>query len=100
MSENKVIPTFTVVNAEIPDIDITTYYADDSYGEIYLTFINDLYESTSGSPILEGDLVAIGSDQFLTSIDLEIDVDGNLLAMGDEANRYNINENGELTYTT
>ena len=100
MPEIKAIPSYTVVAALAPDIDITTYFQDDSVGDVKLVFITEQAGTVNGNPIKEGYAIAVGNDDFMSLTYLEIDIDGNLLVVGDDANNYEININGELTYTT
>ena len=99
MAGSKVISTYTTIAATIPAVDITTYYQDPDIGDILSVFINDTYQVFNGSPLSEGYAIVVGTDNFLSDIDLEIDVNGTLLVIGDEANMYDIDVNGNLTYT-
>lgn len=100
MAGIKNIPTYTTIAAIIPDVDITTFYLDPEFGDIFNVFLNEDYVVMNGSPILEGYGVVIASDNMPSQIDIEVDNNGNMIIIGDEANKYNIDSDGNLTYTT
>lgn len=99
MAGIKQIPVYTIVAAEIPSVDITTYYQDPQLGGILNVFINESFQIVNSNPVLEGYLVAVGSEYFPSEVDLEIDVNGELIVFGEEAYKYDIDSDGNLTYT-
>lgn len=99
MAGSKILSIYTTVAAEIPDLDITTNYQDPDIGDILEIFINDTYQFFNSRDISEGYIVVVGNDNFLKDLDINIDVSGVLVVSGDEANKYDIDSNGNLTYT-
>lgn len=99
MAESKVLPTYTLIAAEVPSVDVSTIYQDTSLGDILMVFINDAYTILNGSPIKNGEGVVVGSDNFLVDIYLELDINGDLVVFGDDANKYDIDSDGNLTIT-
>lgn len=100
MAQAQYIPTYTIIQAIIPAVDVTTYYKDAQLGDILNVFINEEYQIINASPVQEGYLIVVASSISSTNIDLEIDSNGELMVFGDEAESYEIDANGFLIYTT
>lgn len=99
MAESKVLTTYTLIAASVPSVDVSTYYQDTTFGDILIVFINDTYKILNGSPLSEGHGIVVGSDNFLTDIYLEVDITGDLVVFGDDANKYSIDSDGNLIIT-
>lgn len=95
------IPTYTIISATT-FVYATTYYQDPILGDVLQCFINEQYQFIDNLPILEGRLVVIMKQNFPTQTELELETNGNLMIFGNEqeVEKYEINENGHLTYTT
>lgn len=100
MSEQKLIPTITVVEENPPEIDIITYY-ELLFGlpHILQAFIGiDGGEYRSGVFFDHGE-AGLTMKNSPEDIDGYIDPEGNLIIIGDDADKYSLDDNGNLTYT-
>lgn len=96
----EIIPTYTVILAQIPPVDIITYYLDPDIGAIYQVFINNAYQFIDGQPTAEGHAIAVVDSATVPAVlDIFIDNDGHLIVNGFEEDRYSIDANGHLIYT-
>jgi len=103
MPESKQIPTSTIVTNPTPStIKIFTFF-NDGVSNTLFAFISDIVQINGGINFIEGELGIIMTNS-------PIDIDFNLNGNGDlivttsiaenDANRYSINANGELIYTS
>jgi hypothetical protein len=101
MAETKLIPTLTEFSVAGTSISITSRYDENDLPDTLLCRIPEEVGNQNGVLFIEGELL-IKVKEYLTHIDYQLDGDGNLIQListGDE-DKYSINENGELIYTT
>lgn len=95
MPENKLINTRTNINVVGNDISIHTYYVEEE--DFILEFFVPLEDTTVESVnFLAGDL---GYTQVNNNDIFEINEDGELIVSSPNADKYSIDENGDLIYT-
>jgi len=100
MAAIEIIPTYTVILAQIPPVDIISYYLNPDSGNIWQVFINQSYQSIQGQYILEGHGILIANQAIVPAIlDIFIDTDGHLITNGLDENNYSLDANGHLIYT-
>lgn len=99
--ETKLIPTQTIITVDTDGntIDIFTFYNDGLAPFTILAFIASEDATINDTLIEQGDLVIhmINSPEF---IDYFLDSSGNLIVLGDDADNYSIDGDGNLIYTT
>lgn len=99
MAETKIIETQTLVTIVGSAISIKAYYETGvSSGNTLLAFISDIVQTVDGVGFIEGEL-GITMENYPTAIDYEIDNDGNLIVIADDAEHYSIDSSGSLIYT-
>lgn len=100
MAAIEIIPTYTVILAQIPPVDIITYYLDPDAGAIFQVFINEQYQYISGLFVLEGYGIVIADSAIVpVLLDIFVDNDGHLYLNGQDETKYSIDANGHLIYT-
>lgn len=97
MSEVKKIETKTIVETLNNLISITAIF-DQSGSDVLSTFISESVQVVNTIPFIEGEL-GISMNNYPNEIDFEIDQDGNLIVIAEDAEKYSIDENGDLIYT-
>lgn len=100
MAAIEIIPTYTVILAQTPPVDIISYYLNPNIGNIWQVFINQAYQSIQGQFITEGHGVIIANPAIVPAIlDIFIDTDGHLITNGLDEDKYSLDVNGHLIYT-
>lgn len=95
-----IIPTYTTVLANLPTVNIITYYLNPNAGAVYSVFINENYQVIQGQYILEGHGVAFINENIVPLLlDIFVDNNGHLIFSGQDENKYSINSNGHIIYT-
>lgn len=100
MPDIDIIPTYTVILAAIPPVDIITYYIDGNAGAVWQAFINDQYQVINGLNVSEGYGIIIADSSIVQALlSIYVDNDGHLFFSGLEAAQYSLDANGHLIYT-
>lgn len=90
-----VIQTITsIINLPLNVINIFTQYINN--GSIIYAFISNYVGSINSVPFKEGELIVTKNDPLLN---IYLNANGELIINSQDANKYSINLNGELTYT-
>lgn len=93
-AQTKILKTVTEVSFAQNNVSIFTFYADT--GEYQRFFIAESVGNIGGVSFDIGDLVYLYEN---VVAEFSIDADGNLIVLADDADKYEINENGELIKT-
>lgn len=97
MPQTKVIPTATILTVLNTAISIFTFY-NTGLPYILSAFIAQVVSSLNGVGYIEGQLI-ITATNYPQDIDFWVDSSGNLIILGDDANQYSLDGNGNIIYT-
>jgi hypothetical protein len=99
MPETKVLNTRTLVTIIGANISIQSYYDQGIVNNNILEgFISDSIKTVEGMNFIEGEL-GIRMQNYPSKIDVTLDDNGNLVIVGDDADKYSLDASGNLIYT-
>lgn len=100
MPSIQTISTYTNILANIPLVDIITYYLNPNMGAIWSVFINETYQYIDNAFVKEGYGVVVADPSIVPALlDIFVDTNGHLNTNGLDETKYSIDINGHLIYT-
>lgn len=97
MPQTQIVPTQTSISVIGLNIAIKTEYVSSGPPNVISAFISETIGMLNGTSYVEGELIITVKDY--PDTDFLLDSMGNLIVISDDANNYNIDSNGNLTYT-